>query len=652
MTGKTEESVKDNAVRINALSAELMNCRDEERNTHGHIVQVISTAGTLLGLLTGASVFGAGPESETSSFFLNTLLFWLSIFIFITVFSYIVTLGVKNVLRYYHIQDIENRLYKLAPDGQNSDDDFIYWESLCAPVITRNPRHIASSYGALHYLNFSFAVLGTVAFSVLMVLIQYMTIPVVTWYNRAGLFGTFGVIGVSLLLFLCTTSDTKYRVNKLREIARNRIEARLEGGDSAVYSGAAEVYRLVCYFIYPKATDLQKPLLVVLGLIGGILLSLPVLKWDMALKSILNLLYALMVFDFLAYQARYLINDIRGMGEDKNRLVSSDGTKSKLRIQVALIIASMRLALAVVMTACATGRVRLLLSVALGILLINTIGYELARKHQRIWPVYLLVGSGYPLRFFLGLFIADLPLYPIPLWCHIGLAVALWFFGSCASILSWANEVTGVMQWAREKGPTGQFPREYKKKHFGALQENLRERYSDAELQLGNGRVLPLRESGRLRDPWNITYAAMLIGLLISFSTLHPVSANNILEIGAFICLLATVWCSQCIIIVLLCAGCLLTVAMGYWSCGAGNSAWYAFLCGVQLMCAITCFGLRYSIEFKPFPFKKIFGAIIRAIVGESAWDVLSQKDGVRNAQGLVDRKEDPPPVPYQIKEV
>lgn len=45
---------------------------------------------------------------------------------------------------------------------------------------------------------------------------------------------------------------------------------------------------------------------------------------------------------------------------------------------------------------------RVMLFICFGLVLLSSISYELARAYKKKWLVFILVGIGYPLRFFVG----------------------------------------------------------------------------------------------------------------------------------------------------------------------------------------------------------------------------------------------------------
>lgn len=79
-------NTKDDALRINELIAELSECRQDERNTQNQILQVISVAGAVLGILLGASYFDKGrsggqTEPLANNFFTYQRILFLFCFV-------------------------------------------------------------------------------------------------------------------------------------------------------------------------------------------------------------------------------------------------------------------------------------------------------------------------------------------------------------------------------------------------------------------------------------------------------------------------------------------------------------------------------------------------------------------------------------------
>ena len=114
------------------LLLELSQCREDERNCKNQMVQVISTASTILS-------FGKGGFSK--------VVFYLSIAVFCVAFTYIIVLGIGSTLRYYYVQKIEDLL-----SLESEDSKFLHWGSYFAPIVTRNRKHIRSMHTLLFYV--------------------------------------------------------------------------------------------------------------------------------------------------------------------------------------------------------------------------------------------------------------------------------------------------------------------------------------------------------------------------------------------------------------------------------------------------------------------------------------------------------------------
>ena len=123
------------------LLLELSQCREDERNCKNQMVQVISTASTILGVLFGSTYFSFGKGG------FSKVVFYLSIAVFCVAFTYIIGLGIGSTLRYYYVQKIEDLL-----SLESEDSKFLHWGSYFAPIVTRNRKHIRSMHTLLFYV--------------------------------------------------------------------------------------------------------------------------------------------------------------------------------------------------------------------------------------------------------------------------------------------------------------------------------------------------------------------------------------------------------------------------------------------------------------------------------------------------------------------
>lgn len=640
--------------RINELIAELNDCREDERNTQNQILEVISVAGTVLGILFSASylndeknrcitIFTNIGNNSTNYIYkfcnmLNAnvtyarIMFWLSLLIFCTAFAYIIVLGTNNILRYYYIQSLEDRLHELisnTPDD-NGRGSFLHWNAYNAPIITRNINHITSSHTALIYFSYSVATCCAILFSIAMVTSLFLEITPKKRFDYMTVLIIIILMLLTAFLFIRTSSKAKEVAQFAWDTAHENQKIRLEGDSYNLYGKSKSFKRTLLYLIYPKKQDLQKPILIILGFAYGIILS----DTTTNLMYIWRLMFILIVFDFLAYQARYQINDIRGLKEDKeagctNRLLLNDIDNPGHAIKISFVVAIMKIIACIVITLFWGGVIRNILLVSLAILFVSTILYEAARAQKRTYRVFILVGVGYPLRFFVGFFsVVSLKMVTniASVVCFI---LALWAYGVFSSILAWTDEVVKRMQ--EFKKSYNSFPISYEKKHFKYIQNLISERYILGENHPVNGKIMPLREKGRLRDPWNLTMV-LCMTCLCFLTCLKKIPLNLfIIEFLILVTYIINIYLRYERKVILMCLS---------WGCIIGKAVvgvlfykipiWYPLFSIIQIIVTITYFMLMYQpqikkIDYKQFFLKLKYGIMIK-VIGEYAFNIMNNE--------------------------
>lgn len=320
---------------INEIFNELSECREDERQSQNQIVQVIATAGTMLGVVFGASVF---QKDGTESVVINQhTLLWLSAVIFCIAFTYITALGITNVLRYHYMQELEDRV-SIFTEERESDWNFIHWMSFSSPITTRHPGHIRSGYTLLHYFGYAIATVSAALFCLGTTILQYKNISELLWADRIAMVcaGTVMALCVVGFFFISIRSQNMYKFAK--HMSKTRKKERLERNKHMEVSEKHEKAkketikarktvkerRMWNYLLYPKVKDFQKAGLIVIGFLAG--------EWMdngytglLSLKEWAKLLLVVFVFDVLIYQARYQWNDIRGLAKD-----TEEGTTKRI----------------------------------------------------------------------------------------------------------------------------------------------------------------------------------------------------------------------------------------------------------------------------------------------------------------------------------
>ncbi len=434
---------------------------------------------------------------------------------------------------------------------------------------------------------------------------------------------------LTAFLFIRTSSKAKEVAQFAWDTAHENQRKRLEGDVHNLYGKSKSFKHILLYLIYPKKQDLQKPFLIILGFIYGIIFM------DITINQIYiwRLIFILVTFDFLAYQARYQINDIRGLKEDKeagrtNRLLTDDIDNPRHVIKISFIVAFIKIITCIVITIFWGDMISNTLLVSLTILFVSTILYEIARSKKRTYLVFVLVGTGYPLRFFVGFFsVASLGyIKSVPIVCFI---LALWAYGSFSSILAWTNEVIERMQETKKN--CNSFPVSYEKKHFEDIQNIIMDRYILGEKYPINGKIMPLREKCRLRDPWNLTMV-LCIGCLFFIACLEKIPQFLLaLELAVCITFIINIYLGYKKKVILICIG---------WICIIGKiaisiffykiSSWYILFSIMQTIITITYFVLSYQPQIKKIDYKIMFCKIKRGIMikvlGEYAFNIIDSE--------------------------
>lgn len=527
---------RDEQNRIAEIISELSSCREDERSAYNQILQVITAVGTILGILYGASFLpnNSGSlikadfsefknipiiykmlESVKESLVYTRIIFCLSILVFIVAFTYVMSLGLGNLMRYYYIQNLEDRLYELIPDTKDNTyrGSFLHWTAYYAPINTQNFFHAASPYTVLNQVCLVLAICGIILFSMGLIGSLFLRIPDKNTFDYAVILMVSCMLILVLGLYLYSNRHAQQMVQFSWNTAHDNQDIRLKGKET-IYAGAVKFRKRAKYYLYPKMQDLQKPFLVVIGFIfANTYYHVPLEK-----VAVSSLLFTLFVFEFLIYQARYQINDIRGIREDKeaghtNRLLSGDEENVGRRVKFSFGIAVIKIFIAIILTVMFGNDTRGILFICFGIVLVSSISYELAKAYKKKWLVFILVGIGYPLRFLVG-FLTAVPESWKDIFCIEGTCflIAMLAYGAFASLLVWCLEITKRMIKFKEE--KGEFPKQYEKAHYLYLQNFLVPHFEGCTTE-NIISINPLTDKGKLTDPWNIMFLLSMFSMSV-----------------------------------------------------------------------------------------------------------------------------------------
>lgn len=632
---------------INEMNA----CREDERNAQNQLLQTITTAGTILALIFGASYFFKDLS--------KSILFHLSNLIFCTTIGYIDTLGISNVIRYHYLQNLEDRLFILSQGKQS--DQLVHWMSFIAPITTKNIKNIKNKYTTMNYICYTLATICAVLFCIFITFFQFILLESYSLFDKIGIAFLIVFFILSIIVFFYTSVKARnmydFSINESRkrrdvrtakrmeisELSPEQIEKNEENNDKKK-GNLKRRLKLIFYFLYTRKKDFQKSLLLVLGFITGKIFFGNPINVQNSLKQFIILF---IVFDFLVYQARYQWNDIRGAVEDikegkGDRLLSMLCEKFSLENNVrqrakrivifSLIIMIIKIISAGVIISQADKQMFLPLLLCSICVFAFAIFYEISRTKKRALGVFLIVSLGYPLRFFAGLwtacpqilnfeflaaFFSKLFLALQQFWLNgidaikgiispysiIFLILAFAFWGECSVVLAWTHEAIS------QKKP--------QRIHYQYL------------CKQANYKPLFESENGRIYKIWNWTYIVSVFFLSLSICSICFTNSNQyplvlILLFELITLLLLICYISQMdmipIILLFIALKAIFSILCFEWS------LFYAYICVTQSLFTIVYHFLRYFFDPK-FDFTKLlWGVLIKLfiwVIGKKTSDYI-----------------------------
>lgn len=468
------------------LFFELEQCREDERNAQNAILTVISTAGTMLSITLAGSLFfskndedavilGVGNSvveflhlSKYAEYFtLPRAAFILSNCVLCTAIFYIIILGLANVVRYHYIRNIEDELFLLE-----RNEKMIHWNTFEGAIVSRNLRHLEKSKGIVNHICYGLAAFFAILFCVVLTETQLLRINNISKFDIGC--AALPFVAVALAIFIMLRGGNLW-MKEVEKIALNYRKRRLFLNKEQQKSHKD----LIKYLIHPKIKEKQKMGLGIVGFAITMLASVP-FTWDQWWAGIGKLLFITLIIEGFAYPIRYFYNDLHGIKEsteEKEEKIPEykeayeNGENDKIRKIVFGICCSVFFRICGIIVSIFLyfywwGSEAIELMLYLVLLLISTILYERARDKGRklktdngittvnlrntIW-IYILVGCGYPIRFFGGCLAAKSVMEysilnsPFLLW-NIVVLIA---YGSFSAVLSWENALSRKSSFIR-----------------------------------------------------------------------------------------------------------------------------------------------------------------------------------------------------------
>jgi len=654
------DNLNNDSVLIEVTVNELNQCREDDRNSENKIIQAVLIAGTIITL-----IFGLAHTNEIPMNISSVSLFILNVFVLSIVFCYITAIGIVSVLRYHYIQYLEDRLHLLVENGHFGEENLIHWMSFSSPITTRNPKNVRK-YAISHYLSYVFFSVSAIVFCCFITIVSFIglgnerlrVIGVLVFFiihTVITIIGAFYYTIYAKKIFdYAMDNSTKNRALRIL-LKKNIVKTKqnnMEDGDFETHKNLVDkiskrkiifknIMRVTCYFIYPKSKDLQKLILVPIGSIAGISLITTYSAIPQWTDFIRNMLITIIVVDVLVYQARYQLNDIRGLKEDmdegKKRL-PADILGPRCAVILSFLFILIKLSVAILLAIKnADMMVPLLVSIAL--VVVFTILYEIVRAKEKPKLTLFIVTWGYPLRFFAGLF----ALWPqirdgivlseaFAMWLLL-LLVAYLCFGGFTVFLPWVHEAV-LEVFINQKNNSDY---KVKKTHIRHLFSQIEERYvsSSARMEVGSdsGRVIfsSIRGRGKIRDLWNVSFilsilCLSLLALFISVFSLVSIALEaTTVALAIFISFSYRQALNIAAITTIIAKIVISTYLWDY-------SWFYIFICLNQIIFVTSYLVARYSFDPRISFLRVLSNMLLRLwvlLIGAKTWDFIHDGSAV-----------------------
>lgn len=332
-----------NQEELEWLLFELDEAREDQRVSLDHIVQVLVACIAALAILYSvAAGFGA---SENSIPWKNEGIATIAACVILVAGFYGSSIGQERMFRYHYMEMIEKRISEIVPTGD--ENIALGWNQFSSRLITANIHHLTNRGARRHYVHFALALVSLVIGCVLLSLLLLLTV-----HNKwVRLLLPLVVMSALIYLLYCYFIATDFSRLTFKEILDLNVngapkEYRADSG------GVSEDNRPGHYFsqfrgkflrlLYTRPRDSMKSFFY----LGGALLGSSLGGGYTLGEWFFRFFLLVFVVDICGYQARYLINDIRGIAEDRtnpqsegrNRLPLLGGGNERHTIIVAMLV--------------------------------------------------------------------------------------------------------------------------------------------------------------------------------------------------------------------------------------------------------------------------------------------------------------------------
>jgi len=282
----------------NVLMQELAQIREDDRSA---LVQISAIMGVALALLV--------VVTELAIYFKHSLPWpvYLSAPVVPSVLiTYVLLLGSNASVRTYYARTLEFHLAKRIHQPDSHGLYFPSWSHFEARLNGANAIAPMALNWLLVYLGCLFIVLSWMVFVIFTQLVGWHLKVVAVVIDSTLLFPP-------ILLAILNTTSGRQRWHELKDVIRGSFEKKSD--DFPLPGSSPKERSLIGFILLPRYEDLVKGILMPITFgVFGFMMHLH-LSWSQTIRPAIGVW---LVFELVIYQARYLVNDVRGRIEDNS----------------------------------------------------------------------------------------------------------------------------------------------------------------------------------------------------------------------------------------------------------------------------------------------------------------------------------------------
>lgn len=401
---------QDDSRSLELLLADYGQCRDDERAWITLIASLIAIAMSLIGVITGAVTESCAFSTSSSCVHVPDAVVAGAPLLPFGLIALGEMYGMVATIRSFYMRRLEQEIRATTLKSGGGVPEIVPFNYI---GLTTQIQSLRRGHPAYLWLSTIVDLIGLVGLAGLAVYIGLHMDPV----TQAVMILVYAPIAGILLyeIYVTGPQGRLFYERTAARLRRNLISGKYDVGDPppAAVPGGARPRSLLSYLLFPRPYEVAKLLLMPIAFAVAAWASGTFSRWQ-------DLIFTWIIFEYLIYQARYQVNDIRGVSGEagspaklmRGRLPMADGPRTAIAASLAMVF--FRILLAVLLAHILNLLTEV--TILIGATAAATVIYEILRAiRPRKKPltaavsaaVWISVGFGYAIRSSAGIWLAD-----------------------------------------------------------------------------------------------------------------------------------------------------------------------------------------------------------------------------------------------------